>query len=266
MNHLSIGIRLESFALPFRDALAAAARLGVHGVQFDALGELSPDRLSQTGVRELRNLLRSYDLELTALGCPMRRGLDVPDDQQRRIEHVESALTRSYELGARIVIVEAGRVPDAPPAGVSLPEADELRLRCLQDSLAALARHGDRIGATLALETGAEAPERLRQFLDGFDTASLAVNFEPANLFMNGYDPALAARTFRDKLAHASARDVRRAGPSRTAQEIPLGHGDIDWLALLSAFEEIEYRRWLLIKRETEVAAAVGFLRRLGVA
>ncbi len=277
MKTLQVGIRLESLGLSFRDALTAVARLGVHGVQFDAVGELAPQRLSQTGVRELRNLLRSHDLELTALGCPMRHGLDSPDGQERRIDYLQRSMTLSYDLGARVVIVEAGQVPDIPADGTNLPEDEELRLRSLTDALSSLARHGDRIGTTLALETGLEPPERLRVFVDRFDSAGLGINLEPANLLMKGHPPAAAARAFGDKLVHAHARDARRASPSKTAQEVPLGHGDIDWLDLLAAFEEIGFRRWLVIKRDTgevgdrgrarsaEIGAAVEFLRRLGV-
>src|SRR5205085_10424780 len=126
-----------------------AAKLGVHGVQFDAAGELSPRRLSQTGVRELRNLLKSHDLEATALGCPLRRGLDTPENLQPRIEHVEQTMKLSYDLGARVVIIEAGPVP----------QAEERRLPHLHDALQALGRHGDRTGAVLALESGLDPPE-----------------------------------------------------------------------------------------------------------
>jgi hypothetical protein len=66
MNGLKIGIRLESLCLPLRRALAEAARLGVKGVQVEAVGDLAPDNLTQTGRREFRNLLRTHDLELTA--------------------------------------------------------------------------------------------------------------------------------------------------------------------------------------------------------
>ena len=50
---------------------------------------------------------------------------------------------------------------------------------------------------------------------------------------------------------------------------MPLGHGDIDWLLLLSVFEEIEYRGWLVVERQQgqnsaqDVAAGVAFLRRV---
>src|SRR4029079_15310353 len=77
LTAMKIGIRLESLALPLRKGLDQAVRMGAAGVQIDAIGDLLPDRLSQTGRREFANLLRSLNLELAALSCPLRRGLDV---------------------------------------------------------------------------------------------------------------------------------------------------------------------------------------------
>src|ERR1700732_3248543 len=111
MNRIKIGVDLEPLGLPPRPALFEASRLGVAGVRVDAVGDLSPTRLSDTGRREFRHLLRSHNLELTAIGCPLRRGLDEAEDQQQRIEHVRKVMTLSYDLGPRVVIVEAGRVP-----------------------------------------------------------------------------------------------------------------------------------------------------------
>src|SRR5207244_7271099 len=139
---------LESLGLPLRRALREARRLGVRGVEADAAGDLSPHTLSQTGRGAFRHLLRSHNLELTALGCPLRRGLDSPEDQQQRIDHTKAVLGLSVDLGARIAIVQAGRVPE---------KADDSRDPLLTDALRALGRHGDRIGAVLALDTGLES-------------------------------------------------------------------------------------------------------------
>src|SRR5262245_41968686 len=112
MTRLKIGIRLESLGLPLRKALQEAARLGVGGVQVDAIGDLAPDTLSQTGRREFRNLLRTFNLELTALGCPLRYGLGETVNQQPRIEHVRKVMSLAFDLGPRIVFVSTGRIPD----------------------------------------------------------------------------------------------------------------------------------------------------------
>src|SRR5439155_24033062 len=120
-----------------------AARLGVRGVMVDAVGDLSPNTLSQTGRREFRNLLRTHNLELTALGCPLRRGLDEAQDQQPRIEHVRKVLTLAFDLGPRVVVVPAGRAP----------EAEDDRGRRLREALRDLSQFGDRTGTLLALQS-----------------------------------------------------------------------------------------------------------------
>ena len=260
MNAVKIGICLESLGLPLRRALAAAQQMGVTGVQIDAAGDLAPNQLTQTGRREFRNLLRMHNLELTALNCPLRRGLDVAENQEGRIDHVKNVMTLAFDLGPRLTIVQAGRVPDGD---------EDPRGRLLTEALQALGGHGDRTGTTLALETGLESGEALRDYLQRLDTGSLGVNYDPANLLMNGFNPFESARQLRGLIRHAHAKDASRSRSNRTAQEVPLGHGDIDWLLLLSLFEEIEYRGWLVVERESgqnraqDVAAGVAFLRRV---
>jgi L-ribulose-5-phosphate 3-epimerase len=264
MSRLKIGICLESLGMPLRQALAAAVRTGVTGVQIDAAGDLSPNKLSQTGRRELRHLLGSHDLEVTAVNCPLRRGLDAAEDQQPRIEHVKKVMSLAFELGPRIVVIQAGRVP-------SEDEEKNLtaRSRLLAEALQALGPYGDRIGVALALETGLESGAQLRDYLKRFDAGSIGVNYDPANLLMNGFDPIESMRDLKTLVRHAHAKDARLVGASRSAREVPLGHGDIDWLTLLSVFEEVEYRGWLAVERESgddrpgDIAAGVAFLRRL---
>lgn len=260
MNRLKIGLRLESLGLPLRRSLAEAERLGVAGVQLDAVGELAPSTLTQTGRRALRHLLRSHNLELTAVGCPLRHGLDVAENQQPRIEHVQKVMAQSIDLGSRVVIVQAGQVPD---------DLSDPRAARLSEALLALGQFGDRVGTILALETGLEPGDVLGRFLDRFDTGSLGVNLDPANLLMHGFDIHASARALAGKIVHSHAKDARRTSASRAVQEVPLGHGDIDWLNYLGLLEEIEYRGWLTVERESgdnrlaDVANAVVFLRRL---
>src|SRR5207253_9947525 len=121
---------------------------------------------------------------------------------------------------ARIVIVQAGRIPE---------KADDPRAVVLTEALRALGRHGDRVGAVLALETGLESGAVLNGFLERFDTGGLGVNLDPANLLMHDFDPYASALALRGKVMHAQAADARQAGGNRPAQEVPLGHGTIDW-------------------------------------
>jgi sugar phosphate isomerase/epimerase len=261
MSRLRIGIQLESLGLPFRRGLEEAQRLGAAGAQVDAVGDFAPDQLSQTGRRELRHLLRAHNLELTALGCPLRRGFEAPENQEARIEHVKKVMALSFDLGARLVIVNAGKVPAAETADANL----------MSEALRTLGQYGNRIGATLTLATGLDSPEALAAYLDRFDTGSLGVNLDPAGLLLAGFDPIASVRTLHQRIRHVHARDARFSSARRESQEVPLGHGDIDWVQFLGALEEIEYRSWLTIVRQAgeaclvDIQSAVAFLRRLGV-
>lgn len=256
MNRLTIGIRLESLGLPFRRALKEAQRLGVTGVQLDAVGELAPQALSKTGRGAIRQLLRSHGLKLTALGCPLRRSLDNANDQQQRVDFTKSVLGLSIDLGTRVVIVQAGRVPD---------QADELRGVLLNEALGMLDRHSARIGAVLALETGLDAGAALASYLDRFDAGGIGVNFDPANLLLHDFDPCASGRALRDKVKHVRATDAKRLGASRSVQEVPLGQGDVEWAINLSMLEEIEYHGWLTVEgnsnHNADVAADIAFLQ-----
>jgi sugar phosphate isomerase/epimerase len=258
MSKLKLGVSLESFNLPLRRALVEAERLGLGGVKVNAVGDLAPGNLSQTGRREFRNLLRGHRLELTALGCPLRRGLDTVENLEPRLEHIKQVMTLAFDLGPRLVLVQAGAVP---------ADDKDPRRPLMRDALSVLAAHGDRAGTTLALETGLESGETLTRFLDGFNTGSLGVNFDPANLLLHGFQPYEDLRTLAGKVVQVQARDARRASPS-SVQEVPLGHGDLDWMLLCQTLADSGYRSYVVLVRETgerrlqDIAEGAGLLRR----
>jgi sugar phosphate isomerase/epimerase len=151
-----------------------------------------------------------------------------------------------------------------------VPEGEnDPRHRLMTEALTSLARHGDHVGTTLALDTGLDPGPALAAYLDRFDTGSLAVNFDPANLIVNGFNVFEAVAALRQRIVQCHARDARSASASRVASEVPLGHGSLDWLAFLSALEETGYRGYLIVAREMgndplgDVTAGVTFLRRL---
>jgi sugar phosphate isomerase/epimerase len=261
MPRLKLAGVLESLQLPLRPALQLAATLGVQGVQVDAVGELAPDALSGTGRKEFKHLLRSLGLELAALGCPLRHGLNVPTNLEARLQHIRKVMTLAFDLGPRLIVAFAGPVPS---------KEDRVGAELMTDSLLQLGRHGERIGVTLALAAGAEPPLVLAEFLQSFTCGGLGVVVDPASLLMRGHDPLAAVRTFQHQLVYVQGRDALPDRPDRIAEEVPLGHGDLDWVAFLGALEEIGYRGWLAIRRGPsqdpagDIKAGAAFLRRLG--
>lgn len=257
MGKIKLGICQKSLGLPFRRLLPAAQQLGVSAIELEATGELAPQNLTQTGRREIGQLLRSHDLAVSAVVCPLRRGVDVAESLEARLEHIRDTMALAFELGARLVILPIGQIPE---------EKDEPAFALMKESLDSLGKHGDRTGVTLALETGEVDPAALVTYLNRLDAGSLAVNFNPAHLVLNGFNPYDAVRTFARRLAHAHAQDARRISPSKWTT-VTLGHGDIDWLQLLAHFEEIDYRGPLTIlgADRAELVAGAAFLRRFVV-
>ncbi len=94
------------------------------------------------------------------------------------------------------------------------------------------------------------------------------MNYDPANMLLNGFDPIQSLPALVGKLVHAHARDARVSGASRGGLEVPLGAGDIDWLTFVGVLESLEYRGWLVVERTAgdnrigDVTNGVAFLRK----
>jgi sugar phosphate isomerase/epimerase len=258
-QRIRLGIVLEATGLPLRKAVAEAARMGAVGVQVDATGDLSPGQLGETARREFRTLLRSCNQELAALNIPLRHGLDVAENLQPRIDGIRMVMQLAFDLGARKVVVPCPRVPD----DLASPRAQLMR-----ESLLALGSYGDRIGTIVALEIGYDPAEAVTKYLAGFDTGSLKVTYDTANMMVNGHNPLANLAPLAGWVAHVHARDARSAGLSRGLQEVPLGAGDIDWLAITATLQVIAFDGFLTVDREQgenkliDLANGVKFLRR----
>jgi sugar phosphate isomerase/epimerase len=236
---LKIGIQLSSLRLPFRKALAVAARLGVRGVEIDARGELRPDQLDQTGLREVRRLLEAHDLVAVAVGFRTRRGYDAADQIDKRVAATKAALDFAAQVGAPVVVNQVGSIPK---------EAGTEGWNLLVETLTDVGRYGHHVGATLAVQTGAQSGADLRRLIDALPQQSIGVDLDPGNSIINGFSPLEAVETVGENLLHVHARDATR--DLTRGLEVPLGRGTADFPALLGALENFGYRGYFTIARE----------------
>lgn len=248
-----LGLRWSPPVVSTRDAIRQAAALGAKGVVLDAGGDLSPDRLSDTGRRDLRHALRSAELSLIALGLPTRRPFDTTDQIEDRLARCDRAFALAFELGTGLVLARVGAVP---------PESEPSRAEAFRIALGELARRADHRGARLAIETGAEPGAALRAFLDAQGAPTLAASIDPGALLRMGHDPIDAVVALGPWVAHAYATDA--TGPAaRAVAPNPRGlgfpPGALDWEAYLGALEEIDYRGFLTVWPDAHADHAAHF-------
>ncbi len=260
MPQLRIGIQLECLRLPFKQALHTAARLGASGVEIDARTGLRPQELSDTGRRQLRKMLDDLNLRVAAIRFLTRRGYDVADDLDKRMEATKLAMRFAHTLGASVVVNQIGVVPEDPLD----PSADQLR-SCLCD----LARYGQHVGAVLAAETGAEPGERLASLLGNLQEPTLGIAFNPGNLILNGFSAEQALQMCAPWVVHVCSRDAVRDLARKRGIEVALGQGSAEFPEIIGRLEERQYRGWYIVDRDrcdapvTEVGYAIQYLQSL---
>lgn len=260
MMEMKIGIQLASLRLPFRQALQAAARLGAVAVEIDARGEVKPEEMTRTALRQIRKMLEDLNLRVCAVGFRTRHGYAVMEGLEGRIEATRRAMQLAYDLGCHLVVNQVGRVPEES-AG---PEWDRLL-----ESLSDLGRFGQHTGATLAAETGSESGSDLKRLIAALPSGSLAVTLDPGNLIINGHSATDAARELGGQIMYVHAKDGVRDLAQGRGVEVPLGRGTVDFPEIFGILEEHQYRGYFTVEREHcdnplgEVGQAVQFLRNI---
>jgi sugar phosphate isomerase/epimerase len=257
---LKIGIQIASLRMPLKQAIPLVASWGVQAIELDARRDFTPAEASQTALRQFRKMLADHRLRVSAVAYPTRRGYNVLDDIQRRVEGTKWAMNLAAALGAPVVVNRIGDIPPKPEG----PEWD-LLIQVVHD----LGRHGQHTGALLAAETGNEHAEALGRVIDALPTGSLGVDLNPGNLLVHNHSPLETIAKLGPHIFHVHATDgvgdVARGRGTRVA----LGRGMADWPALLGALQEQDYRGDFTIERpesddpQYELEAAVKFLRSL---
>jgi sugar phosphate isomerase/epimerase len=224
---------------PLKPALTIASRLGANGVQLDARNEIKPSEMSETGRRQFLHLLSETGLQLASLDFPLRRRLWDEERLDARLDALKETMQFAYELKARTVTVRLGGLPD---------ESDAAGLAVLGNVLNDLARHGNRVGVTLAVGPGREPASRLCEVLGQVTEGPIGVNFDPATTVMAGASPTESLQTLRQFVAHVMIRDAVR-DLEGGGVEVAVGRGDVPWDETLALLQETGYGGWLTVDR-----------------
>jgi sugar phosphate isomerase/epimerase len=260
MHLPKIAVQLASLRLPLKQALGAASRLGARGVEIDARHEVRPAELSQTGLRQLRKFLEDLRLVVCAVNFPLRRGFDVEQHLEQRIDAARAAMRLAHQLGTPLLVSPLGDLSADPHS----PNSHSFR-----DVILGLANYGDHVGARLVASTGRASGQDIARWIAALPEGSLGADLDPAALIMHGFSPREAIAALGPNILHVHASDaVERSGLMHSA-EVALGRGTADIPALLAALEEHAYHGWITIARhgandpQTEIGNAVQYLLNL---
>lgn len=280
MKKFSIGVILDSFRLPFPQALEMTRKLGADGIQVYATkGEMSPENLVGQNRKDFLKMVKDNGLVISALCGDLGHGFGNAEMNSGLIDQSKRILDMALELETDIVTTHIGVVPADPK---------HPRYAIMQDACGELAAYADSLKAHFAIETGPELSSTLRTFLDSLHSTGVAVNLDPANLVMvMGDDPVQAVHNLAPYIVHTHAKDGNRLriedseviyGISNHAtridpnlgpafEEVPLGTGSVPFDQYLAALTEIGYHGFLTIEREVganpaaDIATAVNFLK-----
>ena len=276
MYKFPIGVMVESFRLPTKEAIKRAAAIGANGLQMYAThGENSPENLKGGKAKELLSFVKDNGLCFSALCGDLGRGFGNPELNPGLIEKSKEILYLAKELETDIVTTHIGVVPG---------DKNHDRYKIMQEACHTLAEFADSLDAHFAIETGPETSAVLKEFLDSLGSKGVAVNLDPANLVMvTGDDPVQAVYNLKDYIVHTHAKDGiklfdvdpeiiyrvikdEREIKNKSYSEVPLGEGNVDFDNYLKALEDIGYRGYLTIEREVgdnpnlDIMNAVKFL------
>jgi len=284
---MQIGIIVESLKLPLFDGLKKAAELGAEGVQIYAVARNGHNLLeySPAQLKDLKDCCKDNGLQVAAVcGELGGYGFRQLNGNKKRVELSKQIIDIGLEMGTNIMTTHIGVVPE----DISDPMYSKMA-----DSLREVGEYAARSDAYLAIETGPESPEALKNFIEkAVCSKGIAVNMDPANLVMvQNVDPAAAVRLLKDHIVHTHAKDgihIRKCNPemvytafaeggfkqlvAKTGdlfKETPLGQGGVNWKEYIQALRDIGYNGFLTVEREVgenpinDIGSAIKFLNKL---
>jgi sugar phosphate isomerase/epimerase len=255
---LRVGIQLESLKMPFKQALQTASRMGVDAIEIDARHGLRPSEIVGTALRQIRKIIQDLNLRVASVRYMTRRGYDCEGELDRRIEGTKHAMRLAYDLGANIVVNQCGVVTSPEEPGYQV----------MKGVLSDLGLYGQRTGAFLACETGAEPLPKLAELIESLPEGSVGMTLNPGNLLVNGFDlEGLKSCSRHVMLVHAKDGVPDRSRGRGT--EVELGRGMAEFPEIVGILEEQRFRGFYVVERDQlrdhvrEISASVEFLKNI---
>ncbi|MCP4247243.1 MAG: sugar phosphate isomerase/epimerase [bacterium] len=275
MEPLAIGVCCWSIdrRQPVESIRAAGERYGARAVHlgfFDAetLQAASADGLrraaNEVGVEICATFAAFWGEDYSSLAAVAASGGYLPDEHwPTRRDHTLRVADLSAELGAALLAIHVGTIPDDPSADAYITLA--ARTAAIADALAERR-------LTLLLETGRESAATLLGFIDGLGKDNVKVNYDPGNMVIYGTgDPVRSIAALGGHIGLVHLKDaIPSSSPGTTwGCEATLGTGEANIPRVVSRLRATGYAGPLLVERTAgrgdpgDLGESVAYLRSL---
>ena len=275
MGKLKVGAFLNSFATDFRSSCALAHKLGLDAVELASLEEFDLFKpLSESDIATIKDEFAKNSLSISSL-CAEVGGFAIEDTAEckKRVAAVKEVIDNAGRLGVKIIQFHIGElkfseddtrfIKNQNDVSESTGDASENLLMALKD----LDDYALKAGVRLATETGPEPGEKLAAFIKDNNFKCVFVNFDPANLVMNGFDEIKSVYDLKGLIIQTHAKDGIFGSVKDGYKETALGEGDVHWEEYLKALVETGFEGNFIIERECgatpadDIAMAAKFLK-----
>ena len=238
MAALRVAVATRCFGASLLDSLQLAVDCGATAVQFDVRDEIRAVDFGESACRQFKQRLAEQRLHLASVTFPLRRTLYDPQHLEDRLRAIKTAMQFGWQLGATVLTLRPGRIP----------EADSKEFSTYVEILNDLAKLSNHVGVTIALTPTNESPAALETLFDAIKAGPLGLDFDPAAFVTAGHPPHKAFRLLHSQVLHFTARDAIR-DVDGGGVEMAVGKGQVEWIELLPLLPEADYRGYVTAVR-----------------
>ena len=220
--------------------------------------ELGPKGYLPTEPARLTSLLSSHGLKCAGTFAPVV----LHDAARDPVEDIVGRLDVLNACGAEVLVLAAATGTGGYD---SRPTLDDAHWNAIFTNLDRLADAAARRGLLVVLHphvgTMVETPDDLERVLTG---SSVRLCLDTGHLLIGGTDPVELVRAVPERIAHVHLKDVDQALAARvTAGDLtymqavaqrmytPLGQGDVDIAAIVTALRENGFDGWFVLEQDT---------------
>ena len=234
-----------------RDCMELAKDAGYDGfeVALGDVGEFSMES-SEADARAVRARAEEVGIESSGVACGLYWGCSLTADCEAERAKAKAILKKEIEMAAWVGVdgilvvpgnVHASFIPDCPV--VSYDVAWERATEAIGEAAPLAESLGVTIGVENVWNKFLLSPLEMARFLDQFESDRVGAYFDVGNVLLTGF-PEQWIRILGKRIARVHFKDFR-CEVGGLAGFVDLLSGEVNWPAVMAAFQEIGYDGWV---------------------